>query len=244
MPKFSRSNSYNGKQSNQHFTGDTRAATAAEAAAGDAEQLYISPATLASAVGGLVPSATTLIEGVVLITDNSSPVATKAYADALAIAGAPAWSETVSGIGQLATTAEAQAATNDNVAMTPLKVSQQLATPPAIGGTTPAAGAFTTLDASGLISVATKISYNGGAATDAIGTATLVGGTVTVNNTNIAATDRIFITRNALNATPALGFLVYTISAGASFTVASYSVLGAAAVTDVSSFSYVIIGQT
>ena len=45
MPKFARPNSYTGKQSNQNWTGQTRAATATEAAAGDAEQLYISPAT-------------------------------------------------------------------------------------------------------------------------------------------------------------------------------------------------------
>lgn len=84
MPKFARPNSYNGKQSNQNWTGQTRAATAAEAAAGDSEQLYISPATLASAVGDLVPSATTVIEGVVLVTDNNSPVATKFYVDNIA----------------------------------------------------------------------------------------------------------------------------------------------------------------
>jgi hypothetical protein len=85
---------------------------------------------------------------------------------------------------------------------------------------------------------------NGGAATDFIGQGTLIGGTVTILNTNIAATDRIFVTRSALNATPALGFLVTTISAGASFTVASYGVTGAAAVTDVSSFDYFIVRQT
>lgn len=95
-----------------------------------------------------------------------------------------------------------------------------------------------------LTSVATRISMNGGAATDFIGQATLVAGTVTVANTNIAATDRIMVTRSALNGTPALGFLVTTISAGASFTVAAYNATGAAVVTDVSSFDYVIVRQT
>ena len=79
MPKFARPNSYTGKQSNQSWTGSTRAATAAEAAAGDSDQLYISPATLESAVGTLVPHATTAVFGVVQLTDNSEPVATKAY---------------------------------------------------------------------------------------------------------------------------------------------------------------------
>ena len=75
-------------------------------------------------------------------------------------------------------------------------------------------------------------------------TGTLVAGTVTINNTNISAADRIMITRSALNGTPALGFLSYTISAGASFTVASFSTTGTAVVTDVSSFTYVIIRQS
>lgn len=88
-----------------------------------------------------------------------------------------------------------------------------------------------------------QLRVHGGAATDFIGTATLVAGTVTVANTNIAATDRIMVSRSALNASPVLGFLSYTISAGASFTVASFTAAGAAATTDVSSFTYFIVRQ-
>lgn len=97
-----------------------------------------------------------------------------------------------------------------------------------------------------LTSVATKITLNGGAATDAIGTATLTAGTVTVANTNIAATDRIFLSRTAVNASTLLGELVYTISAGASFTVraAETATPGDTEVGDVSSFSYIIFGQS
>lgn len=95
-----------------------------------------------------------------------------------------------------------------------------------------------------LSSVATKFSMNGGAATDFIGRATLVAGTVTVANTNIAAGDRIFVTRSALNGSPALGFPITTISAGASFTIAAYSAAGAAVATDVSTFDYFIVRQT
>jgi hypothetical protein len=83
--KFARPNSYTGKQSNQNWTGDVRAATATEAAAASSSSLYISPVTLASAVGDLVPSATAAIEGVVFLTEGTSsiayPVATKFYAD-------------------------------------------------------------------------------------------------------------------------------------------------------------------
>lgn len=201
MPKFARPNSYNGKQSNQSWTGQARAATASEAAAGDSTQLYISPSTLASAVGDLVPSASATVEGVVYLTEGISsiayPVATKFYADNLAISGAPAWSETVSGIGQLATTAEAQAGSNDNVAMTPLKTVQLLATPPAIGGTTPAAGSFTaivgtTMHATGLITGdasatittgATALNLASDASTGAVNIGTGAGArTITVGN--------------------------------------------------------------
>ena len=72
-----------------------------------------------------------------------------------------------------------------------------------------------------LSSVATQLQMNGGAATDFIGTATLTAGTVTVANTNIAATDRIFIQRQDINASTALGLLTYSISAATSFTITS-----------------------
>jgi hypothetical protein len=95
-----------------------------------------------------------------------------------------------------------------------------------------------------LTNVASQITMNGGAATDFIGSATLIGGQATILNTNIAAGDRIMITRSALNASPALGFLIYTINAGVSFVVDSISAAGAAVATDVSSFTYVIVRQT
>ena len=151
--KYKNSTSYAGRASSQDHTGQARFGTNAEIALGVAKDLAVSASTLASAVGDLVPSATTLIEGVVLLTDNSSPVATKLYADNLAIAGSPNWSETVSGIGQLSTNAEAVAVTNDTTAMTPLKVGAVFAAPPSLGSGTPAAGAFTTLAASGLSSL-------------------------------------------------------------------------------------------
>lgn len=189
MPKFARSTSYTGSQSNKNHTGDTRAANSVEASAGVNEQLYISPATLASAVGALVPSATTITEGVVYITDNSTPVATKLYVDNIAIAGAPAWSESVSGIGQLSTNAEAVLGTNDDTAMTPLKVASALvAGLPITGG----AGSFTTLAASGLSSLsgsatittgATALNLASDASTGAVNIATGAGArVVTIGN--------------------------------------------------------------
>ena len=158
----------------------------------------------------------------------------KDYVDAIA----PAASESVSGIAELATQAETNTGTDDARIVTPLKLTTFLATPAAIGGTTPAAGSFTTLAA------ATQFTMTGGAATDFIGQVTLVGGTQTVANTNIAAGDRILLTRSALNASPALGHPITTISAGASFTVTAYDNSGVAVVTDVSTFDYFIVRQT
>lgn len=156
-------------------------------------------------------------------------------------------SESTAGVAEIATQAETNTGTDDTRIVSPLKLKTNLTTPPPIGATTPSTGNFTTLSCAGdlsLTSVATKINMNGGAVTDFIGRATLVAGTVTVANTNIAAGDRILVSRSALNASPALGFPITTISAGASFTIASFSAVGAAAITDVSTFDYVIIRQT
>jgi hypothetical protein len=95
-----------------------------------------------------------------------------------------------------------------------------------------------------LATVATQIHMNGGAATDFIGLATFIAGEVVVANTNIKATDRISCTRSALNGSPAVGFIVYTIAAGATITFNAINVTGGAANTDVTSFSYVIVNQT
>lgn len=107
-------------------------------------------------------------------------------------------------------------------------------------------GGFNVAGDLNLSSVATKISLNGGAATDFIGTGTLSSGTVTINNTNIAAGDRIFIQRLAANGSTTLGELSYSISAGASFTVTSL-ILGTPGSTqtgDTSTFVYIIFRQT
>ena len=122
----------------------------------------------------------------------------------------------------------------------------QLTASDAAGGITATVGTgnFNVAGNLALTSVATQFRMNGGAATDFIGQATLIAGSVTVNNTNIAAGDRILLTRSALNGSPALGFPITTISAGASFDIDSYTALGAAAATDVSTFDYVIVRQT
>lgn len=92
-----------------------------------------------------------------------------------------------------------------------------------------------------------QLQVHGGAVTDFIGTATLAAGVTTggIANTNIAATDRIFIQRIAANASTTLGELTYTISAGASFTITSV-ILGTPGSTqtgDLSTVTYLIVRQ-
>jgi len=79
------------------------------------------------------------------------------------------------------------------------------------------------------------LAVKGGAATDFIGSAILAAGTVTVNNTNITANDKVFVTRSAVGGTP--GFLSVSISAGASFTITSSNA------GDTSTVNYFIVRQ-
>jgi hypothetical protein len=66
-----------------------------------------------------------------------------------------------------------------------------------------------------------------------MGVATLVAGTVTVANTSVSATSRIFLTRQAAGGT--LGHLTYTRNAGVGFTITSSSG------TDTSTVEYLIV---
>jgi len=90
-----------------------------------------------------------------------------------------------------------------------------------------------------LTSVATQLQMNGGAVTDFIGQSTLSGGTVTVANTNIATTDRIFLTRQLINGSTALGNLTVTaLTASTSFVITALT--DADAVTPVAGDSSIV----
>lgn len=97
-----------------------------------------------------------------------------------------------------------------------------------------------------LTGAGSQIRVHGGAATDFIGSATLALGTATVLNTNIAATDRIFIQRIGAGASTALGELSYVINAGISFVINSLTpgTPASVLVTDLSVVTYLIIRQT
>ena len=113
-------------------------------------------------VGGIGPATETSF-GAVMIDDDLSDgaaadtvptsLATKTYADAIAAAGGPDASTTQKGLIEIATDAEAITGTATLLSIVPSSLKAVLASPPAIGGTTPGAGAFTTLTASGAFSI-------------------------------------------------------------------------------------------
>ncbi len=188
--------------------------------------------------GAIVPVA----GNIDVLGDSTDGVSVVGTAGTLTINVAAA-STTQRGTLETSTDAESVTGTSTVVAVTPASLTARLAAPGAIGGTTPAAGTFTTLTATNLV-VNTLISYNGGAATDFIGTATLNNGTVDVANTNIAAGDRIFLVHEALNASTEVGVLQYSIDPGVDFTINSLDPTDATVATgDLSTISYVIIRQ-
>jgi len=78
----------------------------------------------------------------------------------------------------------------------------------------------------------------GGAVTDFIGTAVLgAAGTATVLNTNIAGSDRIFLSRSFTDGTP--GFLTYAITPATNFVITSST----GALDEDAIIEYLIIGQ-
>lgn len=128
-----------------------------------------------------------------------------------------------------------------------------VATWSAVGGSGAAASVLsltassdiTTTGGNVIISGAGKqLRVEGGAVTDFIGRATLASGTVTVANTNIAATDRIFVNRSSAGASTALGVFTTSISAGASFTITALKPADATTETgDISVVDYFIVRQ-
>ncbi len=91
---------------------------------------------------------------------------------------------------------------------------------------------------------AKQLRVHGGAATDFIGQAVLINGTVTIANTNIAATDRVFLTRSAVNASTALGVFKSVITPTTNFIITACKPADASTETnDVSTVDYFIVRQ-
>jgi len=90
---------------------------------------------------------------------------------------------------------------------------------------------------------AKQLKVHGGAVTDFIGQATLTNGTVTVANTNIAATDRVFVTRSAKNGSTAYGTPLITITAATNFVITACKADTTTETNDASTFDYFIVRQ-
>ncbi len=91
---------------------------------------------------------------------------------------------------------------------------------------------------------AKQLRVEGGAVTDFIGQATLVAGTVTIANTNIAAGDRVFVSRSDLNGSTALGLFDVSITPATNFIIDSRKPADATIETnDVSIVDYFIVRQ-
>ena len=107
------------------------------------------------------PNATEVVRGVIEIATVAETVAglddekavTPLGLAAVAIAGAPDASTSQKGIIQIATDGEAALKIASDLALVPSNIPAILAAPGGIGGTTPGAGAFTTLSASGAFSL-------------------------------------------------------------------------------------------
>lgn len=214
---------YDGSLATQKKMGIVRFATATEAAAQTATDVCIAPSQVTSSV----PDASTTVKGKV----------------------------------ELATSAETVTGSDTDRAVVPAGLTARLAAPGAIGGTTPAAGSFTTLSTTTTVTAGTDITatlgnvvingaakqlrVHGGAVTDFIGEATLASGTVTILNTNIASTDRVFISRRSVNGSTTLGELTYVINAATSLVITS-AILGTPGSTqtgDTSIVAYFIVRQ-
>ena len=137
------------------------------------------------------------------------------YANSVSYMGRKATADH-SGQAEFATAAEALAATADDLIVSPSTMQS---------------------------SIAAGLRLDAGAVTDMSGTGTLVAGTDTILNTNVATGDYIFITRIGAAASTTLGELSYTISDGASFTVNSLilGTPGSVQTGGLSTYAYTIV---
>lgn len=91
---------------------------------------------------------------------------------------------------------------------------------------------------------AKQLRVHGGAVTDFIGQATLTAGVATVLNTNIAAGDKVVVSRRGINGSTALGVFDVTVSAGVSFVITARKPADATTETnDISIVDYFIVRQ-
>lgn len=192
------------------------------------------------------PDASLTVKGKVRLATTAETTAgtrtdlacTPAGVAAVAIAGAPDASTTTKGIIEIATNAEAAAKTDTTRALVPSNIASFMAAPGAIGGTTPAAGTFTTLTTS------STVAMNGGTFTvgsDNAANAIILGSGTTARSITIGGSTGAH-TVSIGNASA--GAVTVDTAAGISLdsaTASNFTVTGAADLTLASSAGSVII---
>jgi len=155
------------------------------------------------------PDATTTIPGKTRFATVAETTAgtldnvatTPAGVAAVAIAGAPDASTSQKGIIEIATNAEAAAGASGTLALVPGNISSIFASPPSVGGSTPGAGAFTTLSASGAFSLTgdtVTVGEGGTGASSLTDHGIMLGsGTAAVTVTAVGTTGQILIGQSA-----------------------------------------------
>jgi len=226
MPKFARPTSYNGRQSNQNKTGSVRAANATEASAGLSDELYISPLTLASAIGSVIPPWSETVSGIGELSTNVEAAAQLATNKALVPSNMPS---IMAAPGVIGGTTPAAATFTTLVSNTSVQ---------AVGNIT--------LVAAGSKLNRTSVASTTAAGANSIGTVTLVAGVSTIATTAVTATSIIQLFRQGVGATgaAALGFLsTSNIVVGTSFDIRAVQPANAGAVqaSDVSIIAWEII---
>jgi len=113
------------------------------------------------------------------------------------------------------------------------------------GAITASSGDIVATDGNVLINGAAKqLRVKGGAVTDFIGQATLTAGTVSIANTNIAAGDKVMVSRQGINGSTALGVFDVAIVAATSFSITARKTADATTETnDISIVDYFIVRQ-
>lgn len=149
------------------------------------------------------PPATTLTQGKVRLATIAETTAgtrqdiatTPAGVAAVAIAGAPDASTTQKGIIEIATNGEAAAQASGTLALVPSNIPSIMAEPGAIGGSTPAAGTFTTLTATDLVLTnPLSVAEGGTGLTTITDHGVMLGsGTGAVTPTAVGSTNQLFI---------------------------------------------------
>lgn len=114
-------------------------------------------------------------------------------------------------------------------------------TPKGTGGVTITSGDLTVSNGNILVSTVTKGLEIKAGAGGRLGSSTLVAGTKSIAIASVGANTKVYLSRSGLNASPVLGTLISDISVPGTLTVRSYDATGVAAVTDVSSFDYLLV---